>query len=207
MYIGQSINPLQRAKRHFWRNNKCVKLGNAVQAYGRDAFVFSVLCWCENKTEANEIEALLIALADTCKTGYNITPGGYGTGAGADNPFFGKEHTAELKARFAAERRGVPLPEATRQKIAAANRTRTMSEATKVKLRARPKSELCSSRTAEANKLRVWTPEAREKLSAKNVGKTMSAETRLKIAAANKQRIWSPESRAKLSAAKTKVRA
>jgi group I intron endonuclease len=207
MYIGQSVNPAKRAKRHFWKNNKCVKLGNAIQFYGHTAFVFSVLCWCKDKAEANEVEALLIDLADTRANGYNITPGGYGTGAGQDNPFFGRQHSEDLKARFSAERRGVPMAEGTRKKIADANRNRTMAEATKEKLRARPKSELCSVRTAEANRLRVWTDEAREKLAAKNRGKKMSEETRLKIAAANKRRVWSSESRAKLSAAKTKVQA
>lgn len=206
MYIGQSVNPAQRAKRHFWKNNKCVKLGNAVQFYGRTAFVFSVLCWCKDKAEANEVEALLIDLADTRTNGYNITPGGYGTGAGQDNPFFGKRHSESLKARFSADRRGMPMAESTRQKIAEANRSRTMTEVTKDKLRARPKSELCSTRTAEANRARVWTPEAREKLAAQNRGKKMSEETRLKIAAVNKRRVWSSESRARLSASKTKVR-
>lgn len=205
MYIGQSVNPVQRAKRHFWKNNKCVKLGNAIQFYGRSAFVFSVLCWCKDKTDANEVEALLIDLADTRANGYNITPGGYGTGAGQDNPFFGKRHSEALKARFSADRLGVPMSESARQKIAAANRNRTMSEATKEKLRARPKSELCSLRTAEANHKRIWTPESREKLAAQNRGKKMSKESRLKIASANKRRVWSSESRAKLSASKTKA--
>jgi group I intron endonuclease len=205
MYIGQSVNPAQRAKRHFWKNNKCVKLGNALQRHGHDSFSFSVLYWCKDKADANEVEALLIDLGDTRENGYNITPGGYGTGAGQDNPFFGKQHSEDLKARFSAERRGVPMAEGTRKKIAAANRNRTMSEATKEKLRARPKSELCSLQTAEANRTRVWTKESKEKLAAQNRGKKMSEETRSKIAAANKRRVWSAESRAKLSASKSKA--
>jgi group I intron endonuclease len=206
MYIGQSVNPEQRAKRHFWKNNKCVKLGNAIQFYGRAVFSFSVLLWCKNKAEADEVEALLIELADTRAAGYNITPGGGGTGSGSDNPFFGRQHTDELKARLSAERRGVPMAELTRKKIAAANRNRKMSEDTKAKLRARPKSDLCSARTAEANRSRIWTAESKEKLAAQNRGRKMSEETRLKIAAANKRRVWSDESRAKLSASKTKVK-
>lgn len=205
MYIGQSVNPAQRAKRHFWKNNKCVKLGNAIQRHGQASFSFSVLYWCKDKDDANEVEALLIDLGDTRANGYNITPGGYGTGAGQDNPFFGRRHSEETKARLSDGKRGVPMPESVRQKIADANRNRTMAEVTKEKLRARPKSELCSARTAEANRARVWTPEAREKLAAQNRGKKMSEETRLKIAAANKRRVWSSESRAKLATAKSKV--
>jgi group I intron endonuclease len=207
MYIGQSVNPTYRAKRHFWKNNGCVKLRHAVEKYGRDNFSFSILCWCIDKSDANEVEELLIALGDTRDSGYNITPGGFGTGAGRDNPFFGKSHTAELKAKLAAKKLGKPMAAATREKIANANRNRTMSEATKDKLRAREKSELCSERTATANKARVWSEESKAKLVAHNTGRKMSDESKAKIAAANKARIWTPESKARLAKAKTKVMA
>lgn len=204
-YIGQSVNPTYRAKRHFWKNNGCVKLRNAIEKYGRDNFSFSVLYWCADKTEANEVEALLIDLCDTRAHGYNITPGGFGTGAGENNPFFGRTHSAETVAKLSASRIGKPMGAATREKIAAANRNRTMSESTKEKLRAREKSDLCSERTAASNRARVWTVESRAKLAAFNTGRKMSDETKAKIAAANSARVWSPESRARLSAAKTKV--
>lgn len=205
MYIGQSVNPVYREKRHFWKNSGCVKLRRAVEKYGRDSFNFSVLCWCADKTDANEAEELLIALGDTRSNGYNITPGGFGTGAGEDNPFFGKCHTAELKAKLAATRLGKPMEAATREKIANANRNRTMSEATKDKLRARAKSELCSERTALANKARVWSEESKAKLVAYNTGRKMSEEAKAKIAAANKARVWTAASRAKLALSKTKA--
>lgn len=204
MYIGQSVNPTQRAKRHFWKNNGCVKLRRAVEKHGRDNFSFSVLCWCADKADANEVEELLIALGDTRVNGYNITPGGFGTGAGEDNPFFGKSHTAELKAKLSKSKLGKPMATATREKIAKANRNRTMSEATKAKLRARAKSELCSERTAAANRARVWSAESKAKLVAYNTGRKMSDETKEKIAAANRARVWTAESKAKLSASKTK---
>ena len=207
MYIGQSVNPVYRAKRHFWKSNGCVKLRRAIEKYGRDNFNFSVLCWCSDKSDANEAEELLIALGDTRSNGYNITPGGFGTGAGADNPFFGKVHTAEFKAKLSASRLGKPTAKVTREKIANANRSRTMSEATKAKLRAREKSNLCSERTSASNKARVWSEESKAKLVAYNTGRKMSEETKAKIATANKARIWTPESRAKLSLSKTKVMA
>lgn len=205
MYIGQSVNPAYRAKRHFWKNNGCVKLRRAIEKYGCDSFSFSVLCWCADKAEANEAEELLIALGDTRTNGYNITPGGFGAGAGKDNPFFGKTHSAELKAKLSKQKLGTKMADTTREKIANANRNRTMSESTKEKLRARRKSELCSERTAAANKARVWSEASKAKIVAYNTGRKMSEETKAKIAAANKARIWTPESRAKLSAAKTKV--
>lgn len=207
MYIGQSVNPAYRAKRHFWKNNGCVKLGRAIEKHGRDQFIFSVLCWCSDKAEANEVEELLIALGDTRTNGYNITPGGFGTGAGKDNPFFGKTHSLEMKLKLAASKLGKPMAARTREKIANANRNRTMSEATKEKLRARPKSDLCSERTATANRYRVWSPESKAKLAAYNTGRKMSEETKAKIAAANKRRVWTAESKAKLSASKSKAMA
>ena len=207
MYIGQSVNPTYRAKRHFWKNNGCVKLANAIKKYGKDKFSFSVLCWCVDKADANEAEALLIALGDTMSNGYNITPGGFGTGAGKDNPFFGKTHSAELKTTLAAKKRGVPMPVETREKIADANRNRRMLETTKEKLRARGKSELCSERTAAANKARIWSEASRAKLVAHNTGRKMSEEAKAKIAAANRARVWTAESKAKLAAAKTKAMA
>lgn len=207
MYIGQSVNPTYRAKRHFWKSNGCVKLRHAIEKYGRDNFSFSVLCWCVDKLEANEVEELLIALGDTRVNGYNIAPGGFGTGAGKDNPFFGKSHTNEIKAKLAAKKLGKPMAATTREKIANANRNRTMSEATKDKLRAREKSALCSVRTAAANKARVWSEESKAKLVAYNTGRKMSEEAKAKIAAANKTRVWTAESKAKLAASKTKVMA
>jgi hypothetical protein len=203
MYIGQSVNPEYRAKRHFWKNNGCVKLRNAIEKYGKEAFIFSILCWCVDKKAANELEMLLIKVWDTRNNGYNITPGGFGTGAGEENPFYGKQHTHEARKRISEASSGRPMSENTRHKIALANTNRVVSEVTKEKLRARPKSMLCSERTANANKTRVWSEEARQKLASHNRGKRMSEEAKAKIAAANRSRIWSSESRAKLSASKT----
>lgn len=204
-YIGQSVNPEYRMKRHFWKNNGCVKLKNAIEKYGRESFSFSVLYWCSDKTEANDVEELLITLTGSCVNGYNIAPGGAGTGAGSDNPFFGKRHTLEVRSKLAKLKQGNPMSDAAKQKISKANAGRTMTEATKAKLRARPVSAYCSEQTAKANSARVWSQASKEKLAAHNRGKIMSDETKAKIAAANRTRVWSDESRARLSASKTKV--
>jgi group I intron endonuclease len=206
MYIGQSVNPEYRARRHFWKNNGCVKLRNAIEKYGKQSFVFSILCWCTDKQDANELEDLLIAECDTRNNGYNITPGGFGTGAGKENSFYGKTHTPETRKKLSELNIGRVMSDSAKKKIAEANTKRVVSEATKEKLRARPKSEICSIRTAEANKKRVWTAESREKLAAHSRGKTMSEETKAKVAAANRARVWDAAARAKLSAAKTKIK-
>lgn len=204
-YIGQSVNPDYRMRRHFWANNPCSKLRTAIEKYGASAFSKSVVYWCRDKQDANEVEELLIALCETRIKGYNIAVGGAGTGAGSENPFFGKTHSAETKQLLSRKQRGRKMPSSAKAKIAAANSRRSMSESTKEKLRARPVSAFCSKRTAEANRARKWTEASRKKLSEHNKGKAMSAETRAKIAEANRRRVWSAESRAKLAASKTKV--
>lgn len=204
VYIGQSVNPVRRMNRHFWKNNGCVKLRNAIQKYGKDAFVREIIYWCKNKPDANEVEQLLIELCDSRVNGYNITPGGFGTGAGEENPFYGKTHTPEVRAKLSAINTGRVLSSEHKERIRKANLNRIVSEETRAKLRTKPKSELCSKRTAEANKNRVWSAESRAKLAAAQLGRKMSKEARQKISEANKRRVWSEESRAKLSAAKTK---
>lgn len=204
VYIGQSVNPEYRVRRHFWKADGCVKLRNAILKYGKESFTSKVLYWCTDKSDANEVEQLLIELCDSMANGYNITPGGFGTGSGSDNPFYGKTHSLEVKAKLAAVNAGRVISEEHKQRIRDANTKRGMSEATKEKLRARPKSELCSQRVVESNKQRVWSDASREKLAVAQLGRKMPEEARKKIADANSKRVWSEESRAKLSAAKTK---
>jgi group I intron endonuclease len=204
VYIGQSVNPEYRVRRHFWKQNGCIKLRNAILKYGKESFVSKVLYWCTNKPDANEVEQLLIELCDSRANGYNITPGGFGTGSGSDNPFYGKTHSPEVKAKIVAANVGRVISEEQKQRIRETNTKRSMSEATKQKLRARPKSELCSQRVAESNKQRVWSEESRAKLALAQLGRKMPEESNLKIAQANSRRVWSKESRAKLSASKTK---
>lgn len=203
-YIGQSVNPERRIRRHFWKNNGCIKLRNAVKKYGKDVFVSEILYWCSDKNDANEVEQLLIGLSDCQNNGYNICPGGNGTGAGANNPFYGKTHTKETVSKIVAANVGRKMPEHQKKIIAGANRNRVWSEGSKEKLRNRPKSELCSLRTAEANRARVWTDEAKAKLAAVQKGRKMPEEARAKIAEANRKRVWTEESRKKLAAAKSK---
>jgi group I intron endonuclease len=204
VYIGQSVNPEYRIKRHFWKNNGCIKLRNSIQMHGKESFTSKIIYWCSDKPDANEVEQLLIELCDSRFNGYNITPGGFGTGSGSDNPFYGKTHSPEVKAKLVAANVGRVMSEEAKQRIRDANAKRDMSEATKEKLRARPKSELCSQRTAESNRKRVWTVEARAKQAANQLGRKMSEAAKSKIAQANSKRVWSNESRAKLAAAKTK---
>ena len=201
LYIGQSVNPNKRYARHFWKNSGCTKLKNAIQKYGKAAFIMEIIHWCYDKQEANELETFLILECGSIRNGYNITPGGDGAGSGKDNPFYGRKHSDATKALLASKRIGKPMPAVAREKIKVANTGRLMREETKEKLRARPKSEFCSLKTAEANRARVWTEESKNKLRKFNLGKNVSAETKVKIGLANSNRVWTEEAKTKISEA------
>ena len=84
-YIGQTIDVRNRWRDHCYKNSGCKKLSRAIQKYGKDAFEWEVILICnEEMVDYYEIE--LIKVYDTIKNGYNITPGGGGTGFGEDNP-------------------------------------------------------------------------------------------------------------------------
>ena len=205
VYIGQSVNPERRMQRHFWSNNGCVKLKNAIAKCGKEVFIKRILYWCKNKTEANEVEQLLISLADSRHNGYNITPGGFGTGSGIDNPFYGKTHTEEVKQLLSKINTGRSTSEYQKQRVSETTRGRKISEETREKLRAVPRSDLCLQKISEANRNRVWSAESKAKLASAQSGRKMSSEARAKIAEANKRRVWTVESRRKLAMSKKKL--
>lgn len=204
LYIGQSVHPYKRLVRHFGKSSGCTKLKRAVQLYGKDSFKLDIIHWCDDKKDANELETFLIEECESINKGYNITPGGYGTGAGEQNPFYGKSHSLEAKIRHSNLMKGRVVSKETREKLRVASSNRIMTEETKDKLRARPKSEYCSQQTAISNKLRVWTDASKEKLRLHNLGKSASDEAKLKIGIANSTRVWSSNSKLKVSQSKWK---
>jgi group I intron endonuclease len=204
LYIGQSVDPYKRLVRHFSNSSGCTKLKRAIQLYGKNSFRLDIIHWCDDKKDANELETFLIEESESINKGYNITPGGYGTGAGKQNPFYGKSHSLEFKLRHSNLMKGRVVSKETREKLRIAGSNRIMSEVTKEKLRARPKSEYCSQQTAMSNKLRIWTDASKDKLRAHNLGKTASDEAKRKISIANSTRVWSSNSKLKVSQSKWK---
>lgn len=123
VYIGQSIDLEKRKKSHFRALNggyhENSKLQNSYNKYGADAFEFSVLESADyiSPDDLSNLEikhiAENLALSDK---GFNLTPGGTNppvivytaemreaiskrvTGKG--NPFYGKHHSEETKARL-----------------------------------------------------------------------------------------------------------
>ena len=168
-YVGQTTRPIKERFREHARCRKSL-IGKAIRKYGAENFTFEVLEECENAEQLNEREIFWIAELN-CKSpnGYNISDGGEGhmgwthtpeacakisaTNRGEKNPFYGKHHTDETKAKMSAAKCGRKLSPETRAKISAAK---------------------CG---------RKFSPETRAKISAANSGRKLSPETRAKISA------------------------
>jgi group I intron endonuclease len=124
-YIGQTITTLSKRRTdHKTRANTrrftVSGIYPAIIKYGWDNFTWEILCNCYSKDELNEMEFHYIIQYDTYNNGYNLTFGGEGGASGyklsnatkekmsklkegmylgRENPFYGKTHTDEFKAR------------------------------------------------------------------------------------------------------------
>ena len=141
VYIGQTIQTLNSRKNEHKkraRNKTNLPLYNAINKYGEENFLIIQI------DEANSLEELNIKEQYYIKhynsmypNGYNLTSGGAGTFnykhtkedkaimsqlkkgmfKGEDNPFYGKHHTEEQKAKWSRERKGKKLSEEHKLKI------------------------------------------------------------------------------------------
>ena len=134
-YVGQTTKSIEeRFMQH--ANNRKSHIGRAMIKYGVENFSIEVLEECETEERLNEREIFWIAKIN-CKhpNGYNLTDGGDGNRGfkytkkilaqmaesrkGAKNPFFGKHHTEESRAKIGAKNRGKKHTEETRAKKSA----------------------------------------------------------------------------------------
>ena len=94
MYIGQSVNILDRWRKHrsspFNPKEKSYNssICKAIRKYGVDNFVFEIIEKC-NREELNEKEIYWIAYFDTYSNGYNDTLGGQGSPKEKDEKVLG----------------------------------------------------------------------------------------------------------------------
>ena len=106
MYIGQSINPEARWRKHKEKSSKCRSISAALKKHGKENFEFNILCWCPDKAYADMVETRLIEAHDTRRVGYNICVGGEGFGSGEDHPKYGKKATEETRRKISAAKMG-----------------------------------------------------------------------------------------------------
>ena len=77
-YVGQTIHTLQeRWYNHCSKNSGCVALKNAIDKYGKDNFILSVIDTAETQKELDEKECFWINELNTLAlNGYNLKTGG-----------------------------------------------------------------------------------------------------------------------------------
>ena len=87
VYIGQSVNASERWKKHLSdvKNRQCQMIHKAMQKYGVENFYYEIL---ERQIENyDEREQYWIKYYNSlAPNGYNVSPGGQGSGAGLESP-------------------------------------------------------------------------------------------------------------------------
>jgi len=81
---------------------------NAILRYGVESFnsVVLYISFENDSKHLYDVEAKLISDYSTFYTGYNLTPGGLGTGSGRDHPKWGTKQSSETKAKISAAQSG-----------------------------------------------------------------------------------------------------
>lgn len=168
IYVGQTTDMARRMREHTRGKNPNAAIHGAIAKHGKENFTHEVICVCANKTVADAIEIALIKLWGTIEVGYNLAPGGRGTGVGEANHRYGKP-TSEKQKQAAANsnrrRAGCQLTDEHKKKVSEAMKNRIFTEEHRKKLSA--------AQTGTRNH-RYGTkamPELRAKLSAARKGK------------------------------------
>lgn len=195
VYVGSAVN--LRARRHtHWGSlqrgcHKNAHLQSAWDKYGSDAFVMRPLLICDRSDVVFfEQRAMDVLLKD--RPGYNKAP------QAGNN--FGIKRSPEYIAKMAASKRGVPKSVVAKANHAAAmarEETRSRISAAKRGVpHSRPVSDAHRAALSASQIGKVVSPETRAKLAAINLGKKRgphSEETKLRIASAQKGRPLKPE--------------
>lgn len=158
-YVGQTKHTIhKRWVQHvgeaykFGHKSYNEKFKNAIRKYGKEDWTHEILESCD-ESEANAKEIYWIEVLNSKQEGYNSTDGGE------------TAPEAGIKALIAynKSRKGIPLPEETRQKISKAGKGRVVSRDTRRKL-------------SERMSTFVHTEEAKLKISKANKGRKHSKE-------------------------------
>lgn len=216
-YVGSSSDIISRFHGHRSAlrlgKHKNGRLQNAWNKYGKEAFVFEVICLTSESDKIPVEQRLLDGAFGSGEDLYNISPV-------ADGGLTGRKHTEESKQKISEKATGRKLSEEHKRKIAEGGRGRKHSEETKAKMSASNKGVIRSPETlkrmSEAQMGKKRSQESIEKRKAtmtgrppnrSNLGKKASSETRLKLSLAHKGRPHSPEHVANQAASLRRVHA
>lgn len=131
MYVGQTVDMKRRIREHTRGKNPNAAVHQAIAKHGVENFIHEIICVCANKTASDAVEIALIKLWKTQEYGYNLTPGGDGTGAGELNHRWGTKHNKtqhDALVRNNKARAGTPIPEERKRKISAQQKGRPRTE-------------------------------------------------------------------------------
>ncbi len=199
VYIGQTIQTLDRRKNRHRRSHSNFHFHNALRKYGD--WNWNVICDVEApnnillKEYLDIVESIYIEQYDSFGNGYNLTKGGGGT--------LGSKRSEESKTRMSVAHKGRKHSKEHKDRISESLKGRICLEETKVKISISEKGKIVSEETrvniSTAQKNR--SEESRSKHSASlkgratwNKGKTgiYSEETKAKMSVAAKIR-WAKQ--------------
>lgn len=181
VYVGQTV---QKLNERLYQHVQCKKtaIGCAINKYGWENFKAEIIEECPREM-LNERERFWIKFYDCmAPKGYNLTNGGDTNftvsdetrakismaNTGENNPFYGKHHTPETRAKISQTNKAQGIKPPSRKGT-------ILSEEHKAKISASGKGRECSAET-------------RAKISAANKGRKLSEAHKAKLSAAKKGR-------------------
>ena len=170
-YVGITTQRVQRRWAHHARAKS--HIGNALRAYGAEAFDFRIITVYPNAAAAKQAEIDRIAAR---KPAFNKTAGGDGTNGYSPT----EEHRERLRKAILGRKRSA--------EFCAKCRAKKVSAETREKIR-------------RARLGQTWSVDVREKCAAGRRGKPNTAEAKAKISAALTGKPKTPEHVAKVAAA------
>jgi len=198
-YVGQTTFTVEeRWQRHLEDHKGKFLFGKALLKHGSENFTLCTLDTASDQNDLDQKEIHWIKVKGTLvPQGYNLTEGGRG----------GK-HSQESKDKMSASRKGKPLSEGHRLKVAAGLKARYEWERSQGIHRPKTEKQLHQLRTANLGK--TVSPEVRVRMSAAMRGLKRSQEGCLNISIGKKGKsnghegkMLTPETKAKIGLANT----
>lgn len=168
VYIGQSINLIERKRLHFLKLEKNTHrnrhLQNAYNKYGKENFIFNVILYCEHSDLTRYEQAVL----DNNKSTYNICQECVDSSKGVVRSDEYRKKMSASKSGTNHNNYGKHLSDETKKKIRTSQIGKIISLETRKKI-----SDAISGRTASI--------ETRQKISISSMGRKHSDETKKKL--------------------------
>jgi len=171
IYVGKTTNPQKRFDKHikvalYKRTTEKFVIHKAIEKYGKDNFIFSILQIFNNEEDCTNAEKYWIKYfnSNIKEFGYNLTAGGEGVS--------GRVVSEETKRKISLAHIGMTHTEATKEKLRVINlgKIPTNIEQLKTINIGKPLSEEHKKKISEARKGIVFTEEHRMNMSKAMIG-------------------------------------